>query len=376
MKRLISILLAFSLIFSLSACGSGDSAAPDVKDEPAGLTYPFNIVNPPMDLTGAYDYRTICYQDTSLETNGYVYIKDYSVTPVENEAGMVDKAVTVGFIFSDDNARNYGMKFNTLYTDLNGDGLMSGTDDWTVSIDGQKYPVTVLKDEFWGEEWLANGVFIAFYDFTVRVADGYDDIALFIYNSRNKENIAPGDTPLPESTKIVNLVDSHSQWFILGDEEGGYYGNPVEKGESVGNPDELISNNIYDGDAPPPVYTEDGTVFDDAPDVDAKTRVEIMECSHNVLNKTGVTDIDFEVGTYNWSAADVFAVKVYSDDMAEPLHQFEYKIVDRDKYLAKHKVSFDIDGTQIKSSGVHFEFALKDSAGNVISIIETELPLG
>ena len=82
MKKLISILLAFALCISLVACGSGDSPAPDKVDTDSGLVYPFNIVNAPMGIGKAYKYKTVCYQDTSLETNGYVYIKDYTVTPV------------------------------------------------------------------------------------------------------------------------------------------------------------------------------------------------------------------------------------------------------------------------------------------------------
>lgn len=232
MKKIFSIILAMALCFSLAACGgaAGDGGSATAKD----LVYPAGVINRPMVANDVYDYKTICYTDRSLETNGYIYIYDYIVEPAGD--GMVDKTVKAMFIFDDGNACNNGMSYDVLYMDFTEDKYTGGAKSWTVDVDGTEYTVEELQDEFISGEWTIMGNFVSEYVLTIRMPENYDDMALFFYNTRNKLAVAGEGAPIPHGTPIDKLLDADSQWFILGGKGDDwdttktptYYGTPVE----------------------------------------------------------------------------------------------------------------------------------------------------
>ena len=385
MKKLISILLAFALCISLVACGSGDSPAPDKVDTDSGLVYPFNIVNAPMGIGKAYKYKTVCYQDTSLETNGYVYIKDYTVTPAGD--GMVEKSVTATFLFDDDNAWYKGMYFDILYADMNGEGIIDDDDnEWTVTMDGTEYDVDILRDEFSNKQWLPEVVYVADYTLTVRVPEGYDDIVLMFYNSRHKLNVAPDGEDIPDGTAITSLTDSHSQWFVLGGEDGTYYGKPIEFGRGDGDPQTIISQRVYEGDAPPPapVAPDDFSVgpdenYTDDPDIDdgGFTYVEIDNWSHDSINPNEKMGVEIHYSTYNTFETDYVMAQAFVDGVDEPIFERKMPAYEEGRNSYYNSVTFVIDGPNLPAdaASVNFWYKLYDEAGTEISATQMDIPV-
>ena len=78
MKKAISIILAIVFAVSMVACGgsAGTDTQPDNTPAAKELIYPFGLVNRPIGMEGGYNYKTACYQEQTLETDGYVYIRD------------------------------------------------------------------------------------------------------------------------------------------------------------------------------------------------------------------------------------------------------------------------------------------------------------
>lgn len=216
---------------------SSESAAssvplPDKAEEPKELVYPWNLTNAPMDTEHTYPYKTVCYQDPSLETVGYVSVYDYAVTPSDDPL-YVEKALKARFVFSDDNAWNYGMKTNLIFGETYGDGTYTdGGDEWMIEVDGEEYPLTVLKDEFVSSGWTPWGVFVSEYELTVRMHKDFDDMAVVFYNSANHLKHADEEGNLLEGTPYTEILDEDSQWFLMGGEsEDGtltYYGEPYD----------------------------------------------------------------------------------------------------------------------------------------------------
>ncbi len=385
MKKLLSILLAISLCFSLVACGSGEGAAPDKKDESAGLVYPFHIVNRPMKVNDVYDYKTVCYSDRSLNTDGHVYIYDYTVEPAGD--GMVDKTVKAMFIFDDDNAWNYGMSFDVLYADFVSDDIYDAGEDWTVEINGTEHPVTVLQDEFISGSWTPMGNFVSKYVLTIRMPENYDDIGLFFYNSQNKLNVAGEDNDIPDGTPITSLVDSHSQWFILGGigddwaetKTPTYYGQPVDAQiNNVAVEDVLGAIPIFDeeedyGDeAPPPIVDDNNEeiVVDEG-----FTYVEFDDWSHSSFRREMIYETKIDFTCYNTTPGSYVKAKFWIDDPDNPVNETTVENVYSDGIqIYPLSLIFIVDGTDTTAPSVAFELALYDAEDNCISVTQMDIP--
>ena len=411
MKKIISIFLSLALCFSLAACGSGSDSTLDNSignetdnvTEEKTLEYPFGVVNAPMDLNGGYSYKTVCYDDTSLETNGYVYIRDYSVTPVEGEEGMVDRSVLAGFVYNDDNAYYNGTMTRVAYSDIKGDGILDGAEEWSVDIDGEEKNITVLEDEFIYREWLANRVFVSFYRLTLRTPEAYDDIALFFYNAKNSIALSPDGEEMPENTSITSLIDSDTQWFILSNEAGTYYGSPVELQNAQVDPEVIIYDRLFECEAPPPppgseIYDllppqpsekNEGIVeeipeenyqeipeepivaeddFDDTVDYDS-VWLELQDVTVDTIDgNAGYQCINFFLETHGWY-----------EDLQTRYFSFSDKdgvIQDFTLPAMEHgSVSMDITGTDIQADVVTFGFSLIDEYGMEISSSYMDIPV-
>ena len=145
----------------------------------------------------------------------------------------MEKALKARFVFSDDNAWNYGMKTNLIYGQIDeNDTYSDGGDEWMIEVDGEEYPLTVLKDEFVYSEWSPWGVFVSEYELTLRMHKDCDDIAVVFYNSGNHLKHADAEENLLEGTPYAEILDEDSQWFLMGgkSEDGTltYYGEPYE----------------------------------------------------------------------------------------------------------------------------------------------------
>ncbi len=376
MKKLISFLLTISLILSLTACGSDNSAASDNVNKNAGLTYPYNIVNQPMAVGTVYDYKTVCYQDTSLKTDGYVYVYDYIIQPAATD-GYVDKTVKARFVFSDNNAWNYGMKFDLLYSDMKGDGIIDNDDKWSVTYNGQEYEAEILKDEFYDHGWSPGGTFVSDYELTVRVPEGYDDIALFFYNSQNKLNIQDDEGNIPDGTQTTQVLDSHSQWFILGGEDGTYYGNPVETQPSELTETDILDaeinsgSGIYDGEAPPPIVDDNNEIVAD----EGFTYVEFDDWSHSSFRREMIYETKIDFTCYNTTPGSYVKAKFWIDDPDNPVNETTVENVYSDGIqIYPLSLIFIVDGTDTTAPSVAFELALYDAEDNCISVTQMDIP--
>lgn len=377
MKRLISILLAFSLIFSLSACGSGDSAAPAVKDEPASLTYPYNIVNRPMRVDDVYDYKTVCYSDRSLTTDGHIYIYDYIIEPAGD--GMVDKTVKAMFIFDDDNAWNHGMSFNVLYADFVKDEVIGGDGEWTVQIDGTDYTVTVLQDEFISGSWTPMSNYVSKYVLKIRMPEGYDDIGLFFYNTQNKLNVAGEADDVPDGTPINKLVDSHSQWFVLGGKGDDwettktptYYGSKIEaQVNNIAIEDVLGGTPVFDV---PDDADENGAPPPPPEDLDFPY-IEIAGLSKSVLKRDGISELDVDFDMHNCPEGSYFEATAFADNMPEVIEVKKDSAYVYGSDILRWSVFFDIDGRQIPADSVCVELAVYDADDNLLDMTKIDVP--
>ena len=396
MKRLISFLLTITLILSLSACGSNDSAAPDAVDKESGLEYPYNIVNRPMIVDDVYDYKTVCYSDRSLTTDGHIYIYDYIIEPAGD--GLVDKTVKAMLIFDDDNAWNYGMSFNVLYADFVNDDTISGAGEWTVQIDGTEYPVTVLQDEFIYGEWTPMGNFVSKYVLTIRMPKDYDDIGLFFYNAQHKLNVAGEDDDIPDGTPINKLVDSHSQWFVLGGKGADweetktptYYGNPIEA--QVNNTDIRdvlgsepvfdISDDVDEDGAPSPSLIEpdypDEEYSDETFDnMEGFTYVEIDNWSHETIDPNEKMGIRIDYSTYNTFETDYVMAQAFVDGAGEPIFERKVDAYEEGRNSYSNSVTFVIDGPTLPedATSITFWYKLYDESGTEISFTQMDLPV-
>ncbi len=377
MKKFISILLSLAVCLSLAACGSGDSAAPDVTDKDAKLTYPYNIVNQPMAVGSVYEYESVCYQEPDLTTNGYVYVYDYTVQPADTD-GYVDKTVKARYVFNDDNAWNYGMQFDLLYSDMKGDGIINNNETWSVTHNGQEYDVEILKDEFYNRGWTPGGTFVSDYELTVRVPEGYDDIALFFYNSQYKLNIRDDEGVIPDGTHMTDILDSHCQWFILGGEDGTYYGNPVETQPSRLTPADVLDadinpdTGIYEGDAPPPVpeNNEDEIIVDEG-----FTYVEFDDWSHPSFQREMVYETEIQFTCYNTTPGSYVKAKFWIDDAENPVNETTVENAYSDgMQMHSASVMFVVDGTDTTADSAAFELALYDADGNCVSVTQMDIP--
>ena len=403
MKKVISVLLALALAFSMVACGGTEGTAATETGKPE-LVYPFGVVNRPMDIGGGYPHKTVCYQDNSMETNGYVYISKYSVTPVEGEEGMVDKALTAGFIYNDYNAYSWGSMSNIIFADINGDGLIGGEDSWTVELDGKEYTVTVMEDQFWGSQWLANHVFVTFYNLTLRVPEGYDDMALFFYNTGNGLEISDVSGVLPDGANAADVLDSDTQWFILGGEDCTYNGRAFEKQQPRIDPADIVYDGLFEQEAPPPppgdpVYelipqktegtdtpagrdnpTEDlPAVPDDYTEVpdtsdgeftdNTDAWIELTDWTVNEIDGNGgYQPVNFFLLTHNWNPTLQTRYRSFTDTDGV-LQEFTFEAME------DGSVSMDITGTDITAESVCFEFTLLDEDGFELSMTKVDIPV-
>lgn len=280
MKKLISIVLAFALCFSLVACGGGTEGTEDTGN--AGnttntesnvvsgnstpeLVYPFGIKNRPMKVGVTYPYKTLCYDDTTMETNGFVTVTSYTVTPA-TEDGYVDKTLVARFVFNDYFAQRFGMSSRVLFTDFGpgaSEEFFTSDGDWEVEINGKKCNISVLMDMFNPMGW-EDGVFVSEYTLSLRMPEGYDGVALFFYNAKNVILLEQDMGVVPDGTPLQSLFDEDTQWFIIGSEDQKYYGQDYDKQTS-----DIVEKDLFPAEGEnydqPPVddtYPPENTVND------------------------------------------------------------------------------------------------------------------
>ena len=260
MKKIIAVFLAIALCFSLVACGGTEGTentgntgntetSTDSGNSTPQLVYPFGITNRPMKVGVTYPYKTLCYSDTTLETNGFITVTSYTVTPAGQE-GYVDKTVVARFVYNDYFAQRYGLNSRVLFTDFGpgaSEEFFAGDQEWEVEIDGKKEKITVLLDIFNPMGW-DNGVYVSEYTLSLRMPEGYDGVALFFYNAKNVILLEQDMGEVPDGTPLQNLFDSDTQWFILGSEDQKYYGQDYDKQTSDIVEDDLFATEEEDSD--------------------------------------------------------------------------------------------------------------------------------
>ena len=378
MKRIISLFLAVTLIFSLTACGGTDSGTTGGSTStPKQLEYPFGVTNRPMEVGLTYPYKTLCYQDTNEETSGYVTIIEYTVTPAEEE-GYVNKTVKAKIVFNDDNAYWFGTQSRVLFSDFGtpDTGLLdSSNDDWTVEADGKTGKVTVITDQFNSQGW-NNRVYTTIYELSLCMPEWYDGIALFFYNAKNAMGIGSEDGELPDGTPIRDLLDSDTQWIILGSEDQKYYGSDYEKQFSdielkEPEPAPPLLEPEYGNE--PPVPEEE--YYDDE-DFTEYIYVDIDDWNVYTLNRNEETTLEIHYSTYNVYEDFYVVARAYLDDMDTPV--FEQKLEAYNPYSTVYSgtVTFTVKPEDIADADLlSMEFSLYDSEDFELSGAGMNVPI-
>ena len=374
MKRIISLFLAVTLIFSLTACGGTDSGTTGGSTStPKQLEYPFGVTNRPMEVGLTYPYKTLCYQDTNEETSGYVTIIEYTVTPAEE--GYVIKTLKAKIVFNDDNAYWFGTQSRVLFSDFGtpDTGLLdSSNDDWTVEADGKTGKVTVITDQFNSQGW-NNRVYTTIYELSLCMPEWYDGIALFFYNAKNAKRVDDGTGTIPDGTPIRDILDGDTQWFIFGSEDQKYYGEDYIKQASDINLDELLNN--APEDLEPFIedeYEEDEYIADDAD----YTYVEIENRNKHTLKRNEKTELKVYYSVYNAFEECYVVAQVCTEDMSKVVYEKTVDAYNPDHIMYTGDVTFTVDGADFDDSDVaNLVFTLYDFEGFDISAGYMDIPL-
>ena len=374
MKRIISLFLAVTLIFSLTACGGTNSGATGGSTStPKQLEYPFGVTNQPMKVGVTYPYKTLCYQDENEETTGFVTITSYTVTPADVE-GYVNKTVKAKLVYNDDNAYQYGMQSRVLFADFDqgGDGLMGGADTWTVEVGGKTGEITVLSDFFDSMGW-DNRVFVTEYELSLCMPEWYDGIALFFYNAKNAKRVDDGTGTIPDGTPIRDILDGDTQWFIFGSEDQKYYGEDYDKQPSDINLDEVLNNEPeYDEPLDDYEYEEDEYIPDDAD----YTYVEIENRNKSILKRNEKTELKVYYSAYNAYEGSYVVAQVLTEDMSKVIYEKTVDAYNPDYIMYTGDVTFTVDGAEFADSDVvNLVFTLYDFEGFDVSAGYMEIPL-
>ena len=378
MKRIISLFLAATLIFSLTACGGTDSGATGGSTStPKQLEYPFGVTNKPMEVGVTYPYKTLCYQDENEETTGFVTITSYTVTPADVE-GYVNKTVKAKIVYNDDNAYWFGMQSRVLYADFDqgGDGLMDAADNWTVEVDGKTGQITVLSDFFDSQGW-DNRVFVTEYELSICMPEWYDGIALFFYNAKNAIGLGDEDGELPDGTPIRDMLDGDTQWFVFGSEDQKYYGTDYEKqfsdivlDEPVAQPPLLEPE--YGND--PPILEEEYYYEDEQPEY--YTFVDIDYWNKYELNRNEETTLEIHYSTYNTYEEFYVVARIYAGDMDKPVFEKKLEAYDPEESVYNGKVTFTVTPEDLADADVlDIAFSLYDFEDFELSGANANIPI-
>ena len=429
MKKIVSIILTLVMCFSLAACGGTADTADTTVQNPTGtsieLVYPFGLTNAPMRANELYPYKTKCYEKPEQSTTGAVQIVDYTVEPVADMQGMVDKTVKAHFYFFDMYAYIFGMSSDVLYMEMNGDTIIGNSDEWTVTVDGKDYTIEVLEDSFYRIGW-SNGVYESEYTLKLRMPENYDEMALLFYNSANKAEYVNDEGGVKDGTDALELIDSDTQWFVLGgineaewtagDFAGtpSYYDTYYETGDSDLTLKRIYAGDLfvpegesYDFEAPPPIfvplegtdtetdinddeYTDD-TDADINEDIDTDTDVQddeyiSEEDDDSFISYTDtwveITDVTVDAidGNGGYQPVNLF-IEIHGwDDTLQARYRC-YSAEDGTigeftlPAMENGSVTYDVTGTDLKGDMVTFEITLLDMDGFEISASYTDIPV-
>ncbi len=235
MKKTLALLLTFNLAISLVACG-GEPAHEHVwqdatyqqanfcaecgeEGEPLVGFFAQNGYTPAMEVGAAYNYRTICNQDTDRFTVGEITIADYRIitgddTYAEKE-GYEWRIATFNIAFSDANAQAVGTRTRCGITDYY-TGSMVGTasdDDrlLTINYNGEELLCDYISTTHQAE-WI-DGTFYVSIEVGVQVPVGYDGVVLAFYNAVRAKHNETGY--LTQDNVLPDVVDEDTLFFRM-----------------------------------------------------------------------------------------------------------------------------------------------------------------
>jgi hypothetical protein len=242
--------------------------------------------------------------------------------------------------------------------------------------------------------------------------DGYDGIALFFYNAKNRVKVEGEGGELPEGTNMSEMIDADTQWFVLGGEDGTYFGQPIEIQQPQADPAAIIYDRLYEMEGPPPMpgdpvydYLPPEPGSSEVPDNTENTDTEISEpaapteepddyveepdtpiVSDEFIDNTecwievtdwmvdeidgnsGYQPVNFFLTTHSWNETLQTRYRSYSDTDGT-IQEFTLQAME------DGSVTMDIVGTDITADSVYFEFTLLDAEGYELSMSEVEIPV-
>jgi len=247
-RKTISILLALSLALSLAACGGGSSAPPPEPEcehiwseanyqepmicaecgetEGGPLTPAFaSLGNTIRPHGSAHTYKTVTFQDPSIDNVGEVTVTDYYIIEGDDtheaKEGYEWRIAHVSVVFDDGDVNWDGVRIRTCLYDYYTGFFEETIDDFTeanetrlpttihtVSYYGEDYEIE-SKSELQRNEWVMTTHYTFYWDIVVsyHVPVGYDGIMFGFYNAGNFGG--------EESKPPLELVDSDAVFFRL-----------------------------------------------------------------------------------------------------------------------------------------------------------------
>lgn len=181
-----------------------------------------------MSIGTEYPYRSVCYDDTSVETIGTVTITDYKAIESDEKReakdGYVWHIVKIKYSFGDENANNYGMMFRSdIVNYFTGDyyGFRKGI----LNEENEEVFAVVYNDETfeclnrfeslnynWSNTNSALEVFTEEVEHSILLPSGYESMVIFPINS--KFNIYDGDN-WELTGSLIDWIDEYSVFFKL-----------------------------------------------------------------------------------------------------------------------------------------------------------------
>jgi len=185
-----------------------------------------NITTTPLEEFETEDYRTICYENTSYATHGYIIVKNYvtysdypDLEIPEAPPGYEWRNAHWQLEFSDVNALKYGAWYGWVYMDFYDNNLFKETanriDDKTikfsVNFQGEIYDQCLIEEMNISNEWI-DDVLVFTHEINVCVPKDYDGLVTLFYNKGLEE-----DDP---QENAFELIDEDSVLYQLGPVHG------------------------------------------------------------------------------------------------------------------------------------------------------------
>lgn len=168
-----------------------------------------------VELNVHYPYVSSCYRNNKILTTGEVFFTDYQVFDSTEEyealAGYEWRSCIINYIFSDDNAWDYGYVFDAESSDYY-TGYINDS-PFTINYNGKDYSDCKLEANILENGWNnATKVATARMEVAVRVPIGYDGIVLSTHNCQ-VINAIKAQKEETELEYIDEIIDDNTVFF-------------------------------------------------------------------------------------------------------------------------------------------------------------------